>query len=217
MARKDRNKAATQSADVDTSPETGTQERTRPNYAEDAKLTLRQAAEYLGVAAGRVRKFIKPTMEEDGVTVKVPARLSHEKQVIEGTDITVTRIPFSEIAKLDAEMTEAAKETGTRSNRRAPRAAGNRAAGKQYIVRIDGVEQYNAVKEALSALGIELESRYKNRADKKTRAQRKAEKAAAQAGNANPVSEPATDAEFTVSDNNEAAPTENWDELFDQE
>jgi hypothetical protein len=143
----------------------------RPEFGENALLTLRQAAAYAGVKPGRIRKLMQ------GDAPRIHGR--HEE--IEGTGIKVWRVPFPEVKSFADEMDAArAGETtvtdadGKVRKVRVRRESTRGVDGKQYVLRLTQ-EQFAIVRPLLEAQGVELESRYKSREA------RKAAKAAAAA------------------------------------
>lgn len=128
----------------------------RPVFAETAQLTLRQAAAYVGVKPGRIRKLMT------GENPKIHG--VHEE--IEGTGIKVWRVPFAEIKDFAAEVDEA-KASGAKSPRKA-REGGVRADGKQYVLRLNQ-EQFAKLRPLIEAEGAELESRYRSRETRKAK------------------------------------------------
>jgi hypothetical protein len=152
----------------------------RPEYADSAQLTLRQAAAYVGVKPGRIRKLMQGENP----------RINGKHEEIEGTGIKVWRVPFSEIKDLATEM-DSDKAAGKSTRRTGTRQA--RADGKQYVIRLTQ-EQFAVVRPFLEEQKVELESRYQSREN------RKAKKAAALANGAAPeaTAEPVADDETEV-------------------
>lgn len=121
----------------------------RPQYDENARLTLKQAAAYAGVKPGRIRKL----MQGDNPTIHG----AHEE--IEGTGIKVWRVPFQELEAWVKAQESDSKEPGAKKERRQRT---ERAEGKRYVLRLTQ-EQFAKWRPLLEAEGIELAPRYKGR------------------------------------------------------